>query len=403
MLPPLICLLLWVLCNVHAETVDNSRPVTFIDLLSSDRRFSEFLHTVQRLRMVLPLNRIRNATMLVPTNDAIDRYRKKHSQDTTHVSGNVYQGVTDFQAWYHLIVDDAIDVEQLVNQEYPMVWESLSYLDANGIGSDGGVMLKTKANGKSVVVVAATEGNDDDVRVLTKQMVSCVAGNIYPLDGVLNIPPTILEILYQTQFYPSSSSAMVSRSEFINTTAAASAARADNPEDSRYSSLEQLFSAAEWSHILKPDVEDTTLLSNSDGMNTVWAFANKAFKDRFSFAEQRYLLHGPVYAKQAIWNEDGNYGEGSGIYQTAIEDSRNYASQYISPGSVSLSRLGKGTHDVLSYQNRTRLILDIDGQDLSSKVNGIQISRSDVVAQNGKWHHMQGNLLFLGFMERWPF
>ncbi|KAJ2044208.1 hypothetical protein GGH13_009660, partial [Coemansia sp. S155-1] len=83
---------------------------TFVDLLSSDTRFSEFLHTVQRLGMVIPLNRLRNATLLVPTNEAIRRFRREQGQDSSQAAGSIYRGVADSQAWYHLIGDGVIEV-----------------------------------------------------------------------------------------------------------------------------------------------------------------------------------------------------------------------------------------------------------------------------------------------------
>ncbi|KAJ1929673.1 hypothetical protein FBU59_007027, partial [Linderina macrospora] len=74
--------------------------------------------------MVIPLNRIRNATLFVPTNEALERYRKEH--DTTTVTGNVYRGVSDFQAWYHLIGDKPVSWKEL--EKGDMVWESFSRL-----------------------------------------------------------------------------------------------------------------------------------------------------------------------------------------------------------------------------------------------------------------------------------
>ncbi|KAJ1901231.1 hypothetical protein LPJ81_003786, partial [Coemansia sp. IMI 209127] len=124
-------------------------PVTFIDLLSSDEQFSEYLHIVQRLRMVISLNRVRNATMFVPTNDAIKKYRKEHEHGPVATADNVYGGVTDRQAWYHLIADGIIDRQTLAART--MLWESYSHPveDRLASGADGpshGIMLKTKVD-----------------------------------------------------------------------------------------------------------------------------------------------------------------------------------------------------------------------------------------------------------------
>ncbi|KAJ2265205.1 hypothetical protein EV176_006010, partial [Coemansia sp. RSA 451] len=82
------------------------RPLTtFVDLLSSNERFSEILHTVQRLRMVIPLNRVRNGTLLVPTNAALKKYRKEHGEGASRIAGATYRGLSDAQMWYHLIGD----------------------------------------------------------------------------------------------------------------------------------------------------------------------------------------------------------------------------------------------------------------------------------------------------------
>ncbi|KAJ2318659.1 hypothetical protein IWW52_002439, partial [Coemansia sp. RSA 2704] len=200
--------------------------VTFVDLLSSSERFSEFLHTVQRLRMVIPLNRLRNATLFVPTNAALQRYRDELGKDGTRVTGSIYRGVSDSQAWYHVIGEAAIGTQDLGRGT--MVWQSLSLPDSDSsvtASNDAekqpyGIMLKTQLrNGGSVVA--------NGVPVLAQNF-SCAAGTVYQVDGVLEIPPTIRERLH-------------SLGESVTGTAGSA---------DEYSAVVRLLAAAGWADIL---------------------------------------------------------------------------------------------------------------------------------------------------------
>ncbi|KAJ2664044.1 hypothetical protein IWW48_001056 [Coemansia sp. RSA 1200] len=274
-------------------------PVTFIDLLSSDEQFSEYLHIVQRLRMVIPLNRIRNATMLVPSNDAVKKYRKEHEHDPDVVNG-VYGGVTEQQGWYHLVADGIIDNETLFSKT--MLWESYGYSSGDKTAptldsSRHGMMLKTRVGNGTEQVTA------NGVPVLTHGF-PCEAGNVFLIDGVLTIPPTILDILHQKS--PGST------------------------YDSReYGFVEKLLDAAGWHDVIDVAKGDSEVA----GMHTLWAFSNSAFSAGFNFAERAYLLHGPTFA-----------ADDQSLLDEAISDTQAVAARYISAGSVSIARLGEGTH-----------------------------------------------------------
>ncbi|KAJ1803940.1 hypothetical protein LPJ75_005733, partial [Coemansia sp. RSA 2598] len=352
--------------NVVATTT------TFIDLLSSDERFSEFLHTVQRLRMVIPLNRVRNATLLVPTNEALRRYRKRRAGDTTHIAGAVYQGVSDDQAWYHLIGDRAIWPEELVRGE--MVWESYSkpwddgtLAQALGDGDDdrgggdgeekrsSGVMLKTWISSDYSVLA-------NGVPVLA-QNYSCSAGSVYMIDGLLAIPPTIRDVLQQQQAAAAESGNDGDKE-----------AR-DRAEGGEFSAVERLLSAAGWSHILDMPGDGKGGSDKVRQMHTLWAFGNRAFAAELSYAERSYLLYGPEFAK-----------DDDELHRMALEDTRSFASAFVSPGPVSIARLGVGKHKVPGFEGGTDIAVVIEngpgGGGLSARVNGQPVAKSDVVARN---------------------
>ncbi|KAJ2613264.1 hypothetical protein H4S08_002307 [Coemansia sp. RSA 1365] len=350
--------------NVAAYITDdvNERPlVTFVDLLSSSERFSEFLHTVQRLRMVLPLNRLTNATMFVPTNEAVRRYQREHGYDEAHMAGSVYRGVTDGQAWYHVVRDGAISVQDLARKT--MVWESLSLLGGNTdeihtapTEHKFGIMLKTQISGSSVMA--------NGVPVLAQNF-SCEAGNVYLVDGLLTIPPSILELLQST----------VS----IDQNHSGSASSAEPSDMGEYSAVERLFAAAGWTDLLDTAGNDNTQ-SQQDEMHTLWAFSNRAFSSQFSYAERAYLLHGSDFAAD---DED--------FLRDAVDDARLMASRYISRGPTSIARLGMGKHTVQRFGSKTNLTVVVSqGKDgVVAHVDGQPIGQVDVIAHNGLIHGVE--------------
>ncbi|KAJ2775945.1 hypothetical protein IWQ57_000102 [Coemansia nantahalensis] len=331
------------------------QPVTFVDLLSSHGRFGEFLHAAQRLRMVLPLNRLRNATLLVPTNAAMERFWRDHRQGPARAPGSDYRGMSDVLAWYHAIGDGALGAHEFGRGA--MLWESLSHPDAGLVGDEPGVMLKTQVTSGGRVVA-------NGVPVFA-QNYSCVAGNAYMIDGVLELPPTIRELLQGGL-----PTAAGHRSEGGQTSAEA------------YGAIEKLLAAAGWSDVLG---------SADDGgggggdrlpqMHTVWAFTNAAFGAQFSYAERAYLLYGAAFA---AGDEE--------LRRDAIEDTRMLAARYVSAGPISLSRLGAGTHTVPGYDKRATLDVVVErspGGDLVAHVDGQPIGRPDVAARNGVVHGVE--------------
>ncbi|KAJ2471070.1 hypothetical protein GGI02_002516 [Coemansia sp. RSA 2322] len=347
------------------------RLTTFVDLLSSDERFSEFLHTVQRLRMVLPLNRVRNATLLVPTNEAIQRFRREHGHDSSSATGSTYHGLADTQAWYHFIGDGVIDSSDLARA--PMVWESLSRLeltdDPEAKPSDG-IALKTLIGSGGAILA-------NGVSVLVSNY-SCVAGNAFQLDGLLTIPPTIRALLH-TEAPGGGSSRLRQRKPLPVAPIVEGSVLSNMDEDGSFSAVEKLLAAAGWTETLGHSTESEKDL----GMHTLWAFSNQAFSDAFGYAERAYLLHGPDFTRY----------EDAEIHREAVEDARTLAASFISSGIVSLARLGTGEHTVLGYQNRTRLTLVVeeqrDGNGLGGRINDLAIGKSDIVAQNGIVHGVE--------------
>lgn len=62
---------------------------TLVDVLSSDEDYTLLLKALQRARLVPTLNRINGSTLFAPTNDAIERYAKRHPDSAwAHVVDN---------------------------------------------------------------------------------------------------------------------------------------------------------------------------------------------------------------------------------------------------------------------------------------------------------------------------
>ncbi|KAJ1966353.1 hypothetical protein GGI12_000133 [Dipsacomyces acuminosporus] len=319
--------------------------------------------------MVIPLNRVRNATLFVPTNEALRRYRREHGQGDTSISGSVYRGVSDYQAWYHLVGDGVIAPGDLT--EGTMVWESFSkpstgmarplFSFANGAGSDGddshkehthGVMLKTQISRRGSGVIL------NGVPVLASNY-SCSAGNVYLIDGLLTLPPTIQELLHAN--VPKTGISAGQHSPF-------SEPEAEGHSD--YDFVEKLLGAAGWSDVL----------SSAEKMHTLWSFSDQAFRDGFSYVERAYLLYGSKFAE-----------EDADMRRTAIEDARMVAAGYISVDPVSLARLGEGEHTVPGFLNGTEhtVIVKLSNGGLSGKVNGLDITTPDIIARNGIVHGIE--------------
>ncbi|KAJ2489375.1 hypothetical protein IWW37_004053 [Coemansia sp. RSA 2050] len=346
---------------------------TFVDLLSSDMRFSEFLHTVQRLGMVIPLNRVRNATLLVPTNEAIRKFRREHGQNSSQAAGSIYRGVADSQAWYHLIGDGIVDASNFT--QGTMVWESLSSSESVHYAAEhgGGIMLKTMVGSSGKVL-------SNGIPVIAHNY-SCVAGNAFQIEGLMTLPPTLWELL-QAEIPKSDSGqrrwdrppAVESGRAHASTTDESSNDVADGGS---YSAMGKLLASAGWSGILGGS---SGAGSDREGMHTLWAFTNQAFSNALGFGERAYLLYGPAFTK----DEDAD------IHNEAVEDARIFAAGYISSGAVSLARLGIGTHIVSGFQNRTRLTVIVERQrssgELGGRISGLAIGKSDIVARNGIVH-----------------
>ncbi|KAJ2611482.1 hypothetical protein EV177_003467 [Coemansia sp. RSA 1804] len=214
-----------------------------------------------------------------------------------------------------------------------MLWESYGYPNSDKAAptldsSRHGMMLKTRVGNSTEQVTA------NGVPVLTHGF-SCEAGNAFLIDGVLTIPPTILDILHEKS--PGST------------------------YDSReYGFVEKLLDSAGWHDVI--DVAKGG--SEAAGMHTLWAFSNSAFSAGFSFAERAYLLHGPTFA-----------ADDQSLLDEAISDTQTVAARYISAGPVSIARLGEGEHK--------------ESGGLASTIDGQRIGYADTVAENGIVHGVE--------------
>ncbi|KAJ2526600.1 hypothetical protein IWW43_006299, partial [Coemansia sp. RSA 1935] len=179
-------------------------------------------------------------------------------------------------------------------------------------------------------------------------------GNVYLIDGLLEIPPPIQEVLH------------VLGDSFGQTT--------DSADE--YSAIEKLLASAGWSDVL-------TMFSRSSeatGMHTLWAFSNHAFNSQFSYAERSYLLNGPLFVAD---DED--------LRQAAVADVRAVASRFVSSEPVSIARMGAGIHSVLSlgkHANLTLVVEETHGS-FSGSIDGQPLGRLDIIARNGKFLRMR--------------
>ncbi|KAJ1841909.1 hypothetical protein LPJ73_005965, partial [Coemansia sp. RSA 2703] len=220
-------------------------------------------------------------------------------------------------------------------------------------------MLKTRISQDDRVLA-------NDVPVFA-QNYSCTAGTVYLIDGLLTIPPTIEELLQQ-QYQKHQQQHDLSNDGY--------SVRAPTPSDgSEFSSIERLIKAAGWSHVLDMRGDD----KDAKRMHTLWAFNNQAFAADFNYAERFYLMYGPEFTK-----------DDDELYKETIEDTRRFVAGHITPGSISIARLGKGEHKVPRFDDGPEMIVVVeegaDGGGLSARIDGQQIGTSDIVARNGIVH-----------------
>ncbi|KAI7826760.1 hypothetical protein BX661DRAFT_183424 [Kickxella alabastrina] len=198
--------------------------------------------------------------------------------------------------------------------------------------------------------------------------------SVYLMDGVLDIPPTMQELLRQAVAEDRSARKQGARKQ--STEPAAAIFEAADPADTgEFSSIERLLDAAGWAHVLDMSGGGEDALA----MHTVWAFSNHAFGEGLNYAERYYLLYGPAFAK-----------DDDELYADAIADTRRFAAGCVSPGPVSIARLGAGTHKskCSDWWPQKTLCCDDRGPEGASvgRVNDQPIGRADVIARNGIVH-----------------
>ncbi|KAI8326050.1 hypothetical protein GQ54DRAFT_294987 [Martensiomyces pterosporus] len=286
-------------------------------------------------------------------------------------------------------------------EEGPMVWESLSRLSADEAGTDlsgqwphillvdndddshgeehiYGVMLKTQISRSGRALV-------NGVPMLASNY-SCSAGNVYLIDGLLTLPPTIQELLRanvpKTGAGHSISPAANQKHAHGGLTGSSSSGGGDDGSAIEregygdYDFVEKLLNAAGWSGVLGAQEGG----NGAAEMHTLWAFSDQAFRDRFSYVERAYLLYGAKFAEEY---ED--------LRKTAVEDAQMVAAGFVSRGPISLARLGEGEHKVPGFLNGTELTVVVSkgANGLSGKVNGQKIGAPDIVARNGIVHGVE--------------
>lgn len=112
--------------------------VTLVDVLSHDRDFSLFMSLLQKARLIPTLNKLHNATLFVPTNDAVrarfpdsqlDILLQEESEEQQDTTGDNLQYRLRERLFYHLLnysfIDEAVPEDGTVSLETTLLYPTL--------------------------------------------------------------------------------------------------------------------------------------------------------------------------------------------------------------------------------------------------------------------------------------
>ncbi|KAG8898419.1 hypothetical protein FRB99_007448, partial [Tulasnella sp. 403] len=216
MLLPRIHVLTALLCPLaFAANIPSpaTQSTTIIDVLSSDPDYTLLLQLVQRAKLVPTLNRLNGSTLFAPTNDAIERERKKDKKSVWSLAlgGNANTLADNIQAalrqhlFYHLL---NYTLDSIPKQPTPQLTLHFPALPVEPPTSEpppsppwlpkpGGLLdgepqrLRTAVrDGKSYVGVDF-KGRGGAKAV--KDLVKATNGNVYGIDRVLDLPRDLLQ------------------------------------------------------------------------------------------------------------------------------------------------------------------------------------------------------------------
>ncbi|PVZ98775.1 hypothetical protein BB558_005218 [Smittium angustum] len=416
-------ILLCILCIISAVNSNLPRgKTTIIDALSSDTRFSKFLQYIQRLQLVIPFNKLRNVTVLAPTNDAIEKYERNlklhnkniaidskllHKNPTSKTSqvrnsnyfqiepnGPIYHGMDQETLLLHVIRDGSYGSGSWVDG---MVWESNSgWRPAeNNTKSDGeadekperqGIMLKSKIDKNGKIMIGNIEVEDGEIW--------CFSGVVQALGGVLRKPPPLLDLLNNNfdgkKIY---NNLRLNRKKKLNNYASI-----EENAITDYSYFINGVSAAGWyDNILKrySQQQEITLKTetSSKSRHTLWVPTNNYLIQNYEYPKWNYLVLGQKLAANNT------------IKEIVLKDVRNVMRNFVSPTSISVARLGQGKHTIPIINDDGESGLNNVTLDISSSgtiFNGFSVKSTDWIANDGIAHIIDSNSVSPAQLEWTP-
>ncbi|OLY81548.1 hypothetical protein AYI68_g4347, partial [Smittium mucronatum] len=366
---------------------------TIVDALSSDKRYTKFLHYLQRLHLIIPFNRLANVTVLAPTNEAFLKHEEKYKAlypNEFNAEALQYYGITKENMWLHVIRDGVYGSGSWVNG---MVWESNSGWSPSSTPSKNvkilpislpsqknlsaserqGVMLKTRIDNRGRIFIGDVELQDGEIW--------CTSGVVQALDGVLSLPPKLIEYLKE-------SPKVFSEIKFNDLNSPSSPSASFIPDSIQNSNLNyslyiEGIKASGWDKKIFHLNNSASMVSDNKtapSRHTLWAFDTANFISCFNPPQVSYLL----FHDKINLNSDSK--------SLALQDTRSVMRPFISPNSISISRLGPGSHKVpvvtYNMKNGTELpyITVKVEKGFNSFYNGNQISSPDILAYDGIAH-----------------
>jgi len=99
---------------------------TLVDLLSADKDFSLFIRLLQRARLIPTLNKLKNATLFAPTNDAVRAHELMQFLDAQEVQRDNLQYRLRERLFYHML-NYSLDIDTIALPALPNGPATITY------------------------------------------------------------------------------------------------------------------------------------------------------------------------------------------------------------------------------------------------------------------------------------
>ncbi|TFL06811.1 FAS1 domain-containing protein [Pterulicium gracile] len=202
-LPPTALLLLLPLClAAQLPFVFNTTSVSIIDVLSKDPDYESLLHLLQRTKLIPTLNKLRNATLFAPTNEAIKAAKLETGDNIQHElrqrllyhllnytlpSNDDIDADTEDLEVLHTLYYPELPVEPPTNEPPPYP----PWLPIPGGGLGGESQRLRLASRKRVAVDAFGKGGAN----IVKEQVQASNGMVMGIDEVIDVPPDLAQLV----------------------------------------------------------------------------------------------------------------------------------------------------------------------------------------------------------------